>query len=101
MEHKRLMIEGYLEGYIDGFRDGASGKSRNEDFLCLPIKIMPLSARARNCLTSAGCDTVADVISLKDSKIDRIRNLGIKTGKEIALWLVENGMFESAWNKYI
>ena len=99
MERDKLMLKGYLEGYQDGFRDGASGKVRDDTFLGLPVRMMPLSARARNCLTAAGCDTVAEVVDLEESKIARMRNLGVKTGKEIALWLAENGIFESAWGK--
>ena len=104
MEKNQLMLKGYIEGYKDGFRDATNGKANaceHNDFLELPIKVMPLSARARNCLTAAGCVNVRDVISLEEMKIARIRNLGIKTAKEIGLWLVENGVYASAWSNYI
>lgn len=100
----RLVLKGYLEGYKDGFRDGKNGIKREEqcgEFKVLPINMMPLSTRARNCLTAAGCVSVADVADLEESKIARIRNLGKKTAKEIAIWLVENGIFDSAWCLYL
>ena len=101
---ENIMIQKYMEGYRDGFRDAVNGKadiSAQNEVLALPIKVVPLSARARNCLTAAGCVSVKDVVNLEEGKIARIRNLGVKTGKEIALYLVENGIYESAWNDYI
>lgn len=100
----RSVLKGYLEGYKDGFRDGRSGIKKEEqyrEFKLLPINMMPLTTRARNCLTAAGCVSVADVVDMEESKIARIRNLGKKTAKEIGVWLVENGIFDSAWSLYL
>ena len=99
-----LYYEGYLAGYRDGVRDGISGKATvniGNDLKELPVWAMSLSARACNCLTRAGCKSVADVLSLSDHTIATMRNLGVKTAAEIADWLEAHGAGYSAWSKYL
>lgn len=99
----KLILKGYIEGYKDGLRDGKNGKGGNEqyrEFKTLPIRLLPLSTRARNCLSSASCKSVVDIVALTEVQIARVRNLGIVTAREIAAWLTENGIFDSAWCKY-
>ena len=103
-QQDRLVLKGYVEGYKDGFPDGKSGVDRQGqciEFKALPISVMPLSARARNCMTAAGCVTVGDVSYLREMQILKIRSLGEKTANEIAVWLAENGIYDSAWSKYL
>ena len=99
-----LYNKDYLAGYRDGIRDAVSGKSTKmmqNDILDLPIKVMALSTRARNCLSHAGCTYIADVIALSEDTIMAMRNLGSKTASEIALWLNANGIYNSAWSDFL
>lgn len=99
-----LYYKGYVAGYRDGAADAANGVVREmneQDIASLPVEMAELSARARNCLSRAGCMRISDVISLSDHTIATMRNLGGKTASEIARWLDTHGICYSAWNKYL
>ena len=99
-----MMILRYMEGYRDGLRDGRDGKesgTENGELMALPLRLLPLSTRAKNCLSSTGCASVADVVAMTGVQIMRVRNLGVVTAREIAVWLAENGIFDSAWGQYL
>lgn len=99
-----LYQKGYIEGYWDGVKDTVSGKVPNwkkTEIAGLPIKSMELSTRACNCLIHSGCTHVCDVIALSGDAILRMRNLGPKTASEIARWLIERDIFDTAWSEYI
>ena len=106
MENQRgyQYYKGYVAGYRDGTADAANGAVREmneQDITSLPIEMAELSARARNCLSRAGCIRISDATSLNDHTIATMRNLGRKTASEIARWLDEHGICYSAWNKYL
>ena len=98
-----LYYKGYIAGYRDGILDAAKGIKPDmvQDANNLPLAAAPLSARARNCLHSAGCKSVTDAAKLSDQAIATMRNLGPKTASEIAHWLDLQGIRFSAWSKYL
>jgi len=67
------------------------------------LRVLDLSTHAYNCLRRAGFDTVADVASLSDEQILEIRNIGVKTQKEIRAkltsYLDEHPLPESRMNR--
>ena len=96
--------KGYAVGYSDGVRDTLEGKAKlmeNRMHTEYPVKAMAISSRAINCLLSAGCSCVSDVVALSEYKITTLRNVGNKTAREIACWLVRNGFVDSAWNAFL
>ena len=105
---KEMTESSYRKGYVAGYRDGikaaAQGKNK-ENYVAnmpdLPIEMMQVSARARNCLTGAGCRYISEVAKLSEQKIATMRNLGTKTASEIARWLDEQGISYSAWCRYL
>jgi len=104
MSKESLYWQGYMAGYRDGVQDAQSGKItdwKELDIAKVPVNAMAISQRARNCLIYSGCTQVGDVIALTTDRILRMRNLGPKTAAEIAQWLIENGIFYSAWSEHI
>lgn len=96
--------EGYIAGYLDGVRDGRNGKEADfaeGDMAALPVRAMDVSARARNCLSAAGCGQVADILALDARTVATMRNLGVKTAAEIAHWLDGHGIRSSVWARYL
>lgn len=90
------LYKAYVSGYRDGVADAYSGKAKNgisNDPSKIPVPVMGLTARARNCLLMAGCNTAADILALDDDAVRRMRNLGPKTASEIAHWLAEHYYF--------
>ena len=51
--------------------------------LCMPIKDIGLSARAKNCLSSAGIEAVGQLVQKTDDQMLRFRNFGKKSLDEI------------------
>ena len=95
---------GYAAGYADGVRDAVESKvkpAKESLVASIPVKGMVISTRAINCLIAAGCRTVLDVSELSEFKISRMRNMGKKTAHEIACWLMENGINDSAWSAFL
>ena len=98
----------YRKGYIAGYRDGLKAAERGQipqtegnPVAELPIQAMAVSARAKNCLLHAGCWYVLDVIALDEHRISTMRNLGKRSASEIGLWLEANGVYYSAWSRFI
>lgn len=94
----------YIAGYRDGVSDAFSGKVQSHKTNVpekIPIDIMGLSTRARNCLLRVGCKTVADVLALDDRAVMTMRNLGPKSAAEIAQWLVDHYYFSNVWIPYL
>lgn len=94
----------YIAGYRDGAKDAVSGKLTDGAVLeiaYLPIKAMEVSTRAKNCLFYSGFTNVGELLALNSEEIMRIRNLGQKTASEIAKWLIESGILNSAWSEYV
>lgn len=99
---------GYYQGYIAGYRDAIagtiSGKAAHiaeNDLAALPIKAMAISTRAHNCLLRAGCTNISDVANIRYSTLRHMRNMGNKTGAEIARWLDAHGFHFTAWAVYL
>ena len=98
----------YYKSYIAGYRDGVADAYRGnvkfhstKDLAELPVTVLGLSTRARNCLLRAKCQTVADILALDEHTVHTMRNLGPKTAAEIAQWLVEHYYFSSIWVQYL
>lgn len=98
------IYKAYITGYRDGVADAYSGKTQphtTNDPSKIPVAVMGLSARARNCLMQAGCNSLADVLALEDDAVRRMRNLGSKTASEIAHWLADHYYFSRVWVHYL
>lgn len=96
--------KGYMAGYWDGIRDATQGRineNGTEDMLNLPVEIMEISTRAKNCLIRTGCKYISEVTKLGEYEIAIMRNVGTKTAHEIAKWLDDQGIHYSAWCKYL
>ena len=94
----------YIAGYRDGVADAFSGKVQSLKVNTpekIPIDVMGLSTRARNCLLRVGCKTVANILALDEHTVITMRNLGSKTAKEIAQWLVDHYYFSNVWIPYL
>ena len=48
-----------------------------------PIEEIEFSVRAYNCLKRAGVNTMQDLIDKRESEVNKIRNLGKKSLKEV------------------
>lgn len=57
-----------------------------------PIEEIEFSVRAYNCLKRAGVHTVQDLINKKESEVNKIRNLGKKSLKEVLDKVAELGL---------
>ncbi len=57
-----------------------------------PIEEIEFSVRAYNCLKRAGINTVEDLINKKESEVNKIRNLGKKSLKEVLDKVKEMGL---------
>ena len=96
--------KGYVAGYRDGVRDAVQGKiqeNAEKDLLSLPVEVMQISTRARNCLKNVDCETIADVVALDADRILAIRRLGPKSAAEVARWLDGEGIGFNAWYQYL
>jgi len=58
----------------------------------MTVEDMDLSARSSNCLTRAGYNTVADIVSLTKEELVSIRNLGLKSAEEIEEKIIALGL---------
>lgn len=95
---------GYAAGYADGVKDASRSRVKSVQTCGMgdfPVKGMSISQRGINCLISAGCTSLSDVTSPSSEQIFSMRNVGKKTAGEIARWLNENGILDSAWNEYL
>ena len=95
---------GYAAGYVDGVRDSLQGHVKSAAELNIgkyPVMAMTISQRAINCLTNAGCVYISDVAELSEDTISTMRNMGKKTAREIACWLLDNGIRVSGWSKFL
>lgn len=103
-EYNRGYKQGYLAGYQAGVGAAIQGRQDSnvaEDVALLPVELMEVSTRAKNCLRKAGCNNIGNVINLEMNAVIRIKNLGKATGKEIATWLDAHGMPYTVWNQFI
>ena len=57
-----------------------------------PIEELDLSVRAYNCLKRAGVNTMQDLIDKRESEVNKIRNLGKKSLKEVLDKVKEMGL---------
>ncbi|MFW5996664.1 MAG: DNA-directed RNA polymerase subunit alpha [Lentisphaeria bacterium] len=60
--------------------------------MCMPIKEIGLSSRARNCLASAGIEYTGQLIQKTDEEMLKFRNFGQKSLDEIKKNLSEEGL---------
>ena len=77
--------------------DSEFNKKNREDeelqaMLDRPIADLELSVRARNCLDSANLLTLRDLVSLPESEVMKLKNLGKTSLTEIKTKLTEAGL---------
>lgn len=53
----------------------------------VPVKILPLSVRARNCLTRSGYKFASQLIGLTREELMNLQNMGVKTAEEVLAYL--------------
>ena len=96
-EHRKS----YQAGFTDGYRQGQEREEAVPDgVLDLPLEMLGLSAYAFHCLSAAGIRTIRDAAELEDERFRRIRNLGPKTGAEVARALQARGITHTVWDKF-
>lgn len=98
--HEDRYEQGYLAGYRDGIRNVLNNRrtdTEENSIANLPIEVMTISTRARNCLARAGCISVADAAALDERTIIRTNQMGPKTTSEIAKWMICHGYAYTAW----
>jgi len=101
---KESYYKGFIAGYRAGIKAAYSGKIAEPDdvtVLEIPVNGSGLSALACNALHRAGCTYIADVVKATEREISMMRNVGKKTGSEIAHWLDDHGICYSAWSIYL
>jgi len=62
------------------------------EMLARPIAELELSVRARNCLDGANIQTLRDLVSLSESEVMNLKNLGKTSLTEIKTKLSEQGL---------
>ncbi|MEZ5974116.1 MAG: DNA-directed RNA polymerase subunit alpha C-terminal domain-containing protein [Planctomycetota bacterium] len=67
-------------------------QSELQALLSLPISELELSVRARNCLDGANLRTLMDLVSLSESEVMHLKNLGKTSLTEIKQKLAERGL---------
>ena len=71
-------------------------KNREDDelqrMLDRSLADLELSVRARNCLDSANLQTLRDLVSLSESEVMKLKNLGKTSLTEIKTRLAERGL---------
>ena len=104
-EHEQALYrQGYLAGYQKALMDYCIFPKDSHipvEIQTLPLDNLGLSARAVNCLRSAGCNCIGDVCGLDELRIQRTRNLGPKTAAEIAALIVGYGIYHTAWSQFL
>ncbi len=91
---------GYRAGFIDGLAAAAQQRPKFPSILQQPVEVLGLSSRPLNCLRACQCKRVQDVAELPQEVIQRMRNLGRKSGDEIARALHQQQIFGSAWDAF-
>ncbi|MBL4769692.1 MAG: DNA-directed RNA polymerase subunit alpha [Planctomycetes bacterium] len=67
-------------------------QSELQSLLSLPVSELELSVRARNCLDGANLRTLLDVVSLSESEVMHLKNLGKTSLSEIKAKLADRGL---------
>ena len=98
----------YLQGYFAGYQAARNDMEQQIDrqsiessLLSHPIVAMELCSRTFNSLNRAGFHYVGDLTDLSDARIVTIRGLGAKGRSEIARWLDNNGIVNTAWGLFL
>ena len=80
----------------DPSRSEYNHKNREDDEVAKkldrPIADLELSVRARNCLDSANLTTLRDLVSMTESEVMKLKNLGKTSLTEIKSRLTEKGL---------
>lgn len=98
---------GYVKGCEDGFAKGfaaakaelAGEKHYERPYDAWPIEDLDLSVRAYNCLIHANIRTVQQISVMTYNDLYRIRNMGLKSLREIVLKMAALGYDTSAMAK--
>lgn len=101
-EQQEAYQKGFLLGYQAGYRDCLRKQDQTLNFENdIPLEALGLSTRAYHCLYHFGCRTRKDVVSLKESEIQKMRNLGKKSAAEIAATLESCGISGTPWELFL
>lgn len=63
---------------------------KDESILSMPIELMDVSVRLRNCLKAAGCETVGDIVKHDKIHFLKLRNFGKRSLSELESFLDEH-----------
>lgn len=75
---------------LEIFKDKSSEQQTRS--LAIPIESLDLTVRSYNCLKRAGIQTVQELIDMPNNEIEKIRNLGKKSLREINKKLADYGI---------
>lgn len=102
--YERGYNAGYERGYknaVDDINNGVTQKGMTINLMELPLANLKLSVRAFNCLHRAGYVYVGDIVKLDREGIDSIKYLGMKSAINVAYVLNENGIKNTAWDRFL
>lgn len=94
-------LEVYQVQEDEDYSEESEQDRRLKALLATPVKDCDLSVRARNCLTSNGVNTLADLVSCEKASLMKFRNFGKKTLEELTTFLAEQDLdFNMDISKY-
>jgi DNA-directed RNA polymerase subunit alpha len=67
-------------------------EEKKQEGLSIPIEELTLSVRSYNCLKRRGIQTINELTAMTKSQVEKIKNLGKKSLREIQKQLVEYGL---------
>lgn len=67
-------------------------KMKDESILSMPIELMDVSVRLRNCLKAADCKTVGDVVKHDKIHFIKQRNFGKRSLSELIAFLEDHNL---------
>jgi DNA-directed RNA polymerase subunit alpha len=67
-------------------------EEKKQEGLSIPIEDLNLSVRSYNCLKRRGIQTINELTAMTRSEVEKIKNLGKKSLREIQKQLIEYGL---------
>jgi DNA-directed RNA polymerase subunit alpha len=67
-------------------------EEKKQEGLSIPIEELTLSVRSYNCLKRRGIQTINELTAMTKGEVEKIKNLGKKSLREIQKQLVEYGL---------
>lgn len=94
-KHLNPFVQYFELGQLTASEDAAAAARVDEELirkLQMPIGELDLSVRASNCLDSAKCGTVADLVAMTESELLKVRSFGKTSLREVKRKLADLGL---------